>query len=361
MDAKELKARLTDQEITYIIQSLGGEIWFEDDEKLITSTSLCHDGDSPNKLYYYKDSKTFFCQTHCGTTDILAIVSNVKDLNLPQSIQYICTLLGISTMKEGFGADSNEILEDWSFINSFKKNYSKLKESNKSINVLNKNTLNMFQKIYTKEWIDDGITKEVMNEYGILYSTLRQSIIIPHFDINNDLLGIRQRALLEVDIDVFGKYTPFSICGEMYNHPLSVNLYGIHRNKETIKKKKKVMLVESEKGVLQVASYFGVDNNFTLALCGCAKISKIQRKLLLDLGVNEVIIALDRQFETVGDKNYDSWKKHLREKIINPLLPYFNVYVIWDEGSLLGHKDSPTDKGKETLLKLMKNKIYIGE
>ena len=104
---------------------------------------------------------------------------------------------------------------------------------------------------------------------------------------------------------------------------------------------------------------FGVENNFTLALCGCAKISKTQRQMLLDLGVNEVIIALDRQYETVGDDNYLKWIKHLKDKIINPLLPYFNIYVLWDEEGLLKYKESPTDVDKDTLLKLMKNKIYI--
>jgi hypothetical protein len=145
----------------------------------------------------------------------------------------------------------------------------------------------------------------------------------------------------------------------MYNHPLGLNLYGIHKNKDTIIKKKKVMIVESEKGVLQCASMFGIDNNFTLALCGCAKISKTQLKLLLSLGINEVIIGLDRQYEKTGDEGYNTWLKHLKTKIINPLLPYFKVYVLWDTNDLLGYKDSPTDKGKEVLLKLMKNKIYI--
>jgi hypothetical protein len=358
MDAKTLKERLTVHEIKTILKSLGGVIWEEDEEKILLNT-ICHGGDSPNKLCYWKDSKTFFCFTHCGIIDILAIVSEVKDLNLPQSINYICTLLGISDIKYGFTDDRISVINDWDFINAYKNNYNRINKKEKEVLSLNKNILNIFQPIYTSDWINDGITKEVMIKYDILYSTLKQSIIIPHFNINNDLIGIRQRAILDFDVDNYGKYTPVSICGNMYNHPLGLNLYGINENKEIIKKKGKVMLVESEKGVLQCASMFGINNNFTLALCGCAKVSKTQLKLLLSLGINEVIIGLDRQYETTGSDEYFKWLKHLKEKIINPLLPYFKVYVLWDNEELLGYKQSPTDCGKETLLKLMKNKVYI--
>lgn len=358
MDAKELKERLNNEDVKRILISLGGEIWSEDEETIILNT-ICHGGDSPNKLWYYKESKTFFCYTHCGVMDIISIVSEVKDFSIPKSIDYICTLLGISNIKEGFGPDTDNVIEDWSFINSYKANYNRLTKEDKSATILNSNLMNMFQKIYTSEWIEDGISKEVMEKYNIQYSTLKQSIIIPHYDIDNNLIGIRRRALLEEDIASTGKYTPFVIGNEMYNHPLSSNFYGIHMNKDTIKEKQKVMIVESEKGVLQVASMFGVENNFSLALCGCAKISNTQRRMLLDLGVKEVIIALDRQYEKEGDDHYHRWVKHLMDKIIKPLLPYFNVYVLWDNDNLLDYKDSPTDKGEEVLLKLMKNKIYM--
>lgn len=360
MDAKEIKSRLSDIDIKRIIESLGGEVWSDDEDKIIFNT-LCHGGDSPNKLCYFKQDKYFYCFTHCGVTDVLAIISEVKDLNLPQSIDYICTLLGISTIREGFGKEGIDIIDDWSFINSYKSKYIKLNKPQKDIAILDKNILNMFQEIYTSDWINDGISKETMNRYNILYSTMRQSIIIPHYDIESNLIGVRQRAMLDFDIDTYGKYTPFSLCGDMYNHSLSQSFYGIHMNSEIIKKHKKVMLVESEKGVLQIDSMFGCDNNFTLALCGCAKVSNTQRNILLNLGVTEVIIALDRQFEVVGDENYISWKKHMIKKIISPLLPYFKVYVIWDESNLLKYKQSPTDCGKDTLLKLMKNKIYVEE
>lgn len=361
MNAKELKQRLTLQDIKLILKSLNAIIWDENDETLSMSTYLCHGGDSPNKLCYIKDGGYFYCQTHChGEVDILKIVQNVKSLNLPESIAYIQTLLGLSDIMEGFNDERITVIDDWEFINNFDKQYTKLESSSHNNNqILHNELLNIFQPIYRDEWIKEGISKETMLKFKISYSTLRQSIIIPHFDINDNLIGIRQRNLLDFDVNNFGKYTPYSICGKMYSHKLNNNLYGININKNTIQRKKKVMIVESEKSCLQCADMFGINENFTLALCGCSKLSDYQINLLLSLEVNEVIIALDKQYREVNSEEYYEWLNHIRKNFINPLLAYFKINILWDTDNLLDYKDSPTDKGRDTLLQLMKNKIYI--
>ena len=357
MDIEYLKNQLTIDDIKTLIHSLGAEIFSEDEEKIVTSTMLCHGGDSPNKLYYFKDDKYWYCHTHChGKVDIISIVQNVKDCEVGEAIDYICSITGIKEFQEGF-TNNLDVIDDWEFINNYKRKKNELNK-NECNKPYDKRTLNMFQKFYTKSWIDEGISIKAMEKFNIAYSTLNQSIIIPHFDINDNLIGIRQRYMEEFDINNYGKYTPFYSGNIMYNHKLSLNLYGINENKEYIKKCKKVMLVESEKSVLQVESLYP-DRNFTLALCGSKKVFYEQIKLLLSLGVREVIIALDRQYKQVNDDEYKMWAKNIQDNFINVLMPYFNVEVIWDTIDLLDYKDSPTDKGKNTLIKLMKNKIYI--
>ena len=54
-----------------------------------------------------------------------------------------------------------------------------------------------------------------------------------------------------------------------------------------------------------------------------------------------------------------TWAEHIYKEFVKPLSPYFSVYVLWDTNNLLGYKQSPTDCGKDVLLKLMKNKIYV--
>lgn len=357
MKTTDLLNQITHEQIMTVVKSLGGKVYDEDDEQIILNT-FCHGGDSVNKLYYYKDSKRFFCYSECGSLSLFDIIKNVKDYeHLYDAIDYVCTLLGISDMKEGFTDESIEVITDWNFINKFKLKKSKKCEK---LKIYNKSILNIFQLIYHSDWINDGIDKNVMRAFDISYSTLEQKIIIPHFNIKHELLGVRARSMIEQDILEFGKYTPFQIGSNiMYNHKLSKNLYGIHINKDTIKCKKKVMLVEGEKSVLQCATMFGLNENFTLALCGSSGISDEQIKLLLDLGVSDVILALDRQFKSIGDEEYQKWATKIRKKFLNKLIPYFNVYVIWDMNNMLDYKNSPTDKGKDVLIELMKNKIYI--
>ena len=191
-----------------------------------------------------------------------------------------------------------------------------------------------------------------------MYSTWQQKIIIPHFDVNNQLIGVRGRSLVDEDIELFGKYTPFKVGRRFYNHSLGQNLFGLNHNMKAIQTKRKIMLVEAEKSVFQTDTMFGEDN-FTVALCG-SNLTDYQRGMILMLGVREVIIALDKQYEVVDSEECKKWAKHIKEKIIDKLSPYVIVTVLWDVNGLLDYKDSPTDKGKETLLQLMDNKIYVG-
>lgn len=355
MNAQELKAKLSEQDIIKIITTLGSDLIRQTDEYILFTTYACHGGSSP-KLYYYPNSKYFHCYSECGQIDIISIVCENKGYDIHEGIQYICNLVGISNLKYGFNNESIEIISDWQFINSFKRNRQQ-KVPLKS-DFYDESILNIFQDIYTSEWRDDGISNAVMKEFEIKYSTLKQSIIIPHRDINGGLMGVRQRNLLEDSIEEFGKYCPFYIHRQMFNHPLSQNLYGIHKNKECVSRLKKVMLVESEKGVLQAATMFGKNNNFTLSICG-NKVSTFQRNLLISLGVEEVIIALDRQYVEMESDEYYKWIEHLQKHVLQILLPYFKVNVIWDTEGLLSYKSSSTDFGKEILLKLMKQKIYV--
>ena len=57
-----------------------------------------------------------------------------------------------------------------------------------------------------------------MDKYNILYSISQEKIVIPHYDINNNLIGIRGRALNEWEIENVGKYMPIKIENKWYAH-----------------------------------------------------------------------------------------------------------------------------------------------
>jgi len=218
--------------------------------------------------------------------------------------------------------------------------------------------MNIFLNYPPIEWLVEGINEETLKKYNIKYSLKNNAIVIPHYDTSSRLVGVRVRNLNKEIIEEFGKYNPLFIEGDMYNHKLGHNLYGLDKNKEHIKKTKKVLILESEKAVLQMDSYFG-DKSIAVAICG-SNLSRVHMKMLLDLGVEEFILGLDKQYS--NEEEEVIWLKKI-EKMVKPLLDVgVTVTRIWDnvEGGLLKHKDSPTDLGKEIYLKLVKSRIDCG-
>lgn len=344
MDSKLIKEQLTDEDIIKILNLLGSS-YIEDNDDYIISETICHHGNS-HKLYYYKNSKTFQCYTECGCMDIFVLIQNSLGIEFYESLKWLQEHF---TFKD---TTNNISISDWNFINSYRKS------KRKNLDIIetkyyNENILNIFQKLYYQGWIDEGISIESMIKYNILYCDFNKQIIIPHYDIHNKLIGIRGRNLLETSSM---KYIPFYDGDIVYKHNLSNYLYGLNMNYNAIHTKRKAMLVESEKAVMQCDTFFK-ENNFTIALCG-SHLSDVQLKLLLDLDVNEIIIALDKQWQKVNDSEYLLWQEHI-SKIAQRITPYCKVSILWDIFDFLEYKDSPTDKGKEVLLKLLDNKIYF--
>lgn len=356
MTAQELKEKLSEEDIRQLLLEMNATFYYEDDSQWITDT-VCHHGSKP-KLYFYKDSQSFYCYSECGQLDILGVVMGFKgyeSTELPKAINWICIKLNIDNCEYGFG--KQEQISDWDFIRKYKRN-TKKDSIAKPLIPYDESILRIFQKFYIEDWIREGISIETMKKYQVVYSTWQQKIIIPHFDINNQLIGVRGRSLIEEDIELFGKYTPFKIGRKFYNHSLGQNLFGLNHNIKAIQEKKKIMLVEAEKSVFQTDTMFG-DDNFTVALCG-SNLTDFQKGMILMLGVREVIVALDKQYQSLDSEECKKWAAHIKEKIIDKLSPFVRVSVLWDSGNLLPYKASPTDVGKDTLLKLMDQKIYVG-
>ena len=145
-----------------------------------------------------------------------------------------------------------------------------------------------------------------------------------------------------------------------------MNLYGLNMHIKGILKTKKIVSVESEKSVMLAHDYYGEDA-FVVATCGF-NISNWQRDMILSLGVEEVMLGYDKDFipsdfENVSEDDIE-YKKYMR--FVNRLYslaykftPYCRTYILWDDLGLLNKKDSPFDRGKDSLEKIMKNKIEV--
>jgi hypothetical protein len=230
MTSQELKDKLTEDDIRMLLFEMGASIYYEDDDLWISDT-ICHQGKKP-KLYYYKDSKSFHCYTECGQLDIFGVVMGYKgytEEEFYKAINWICIKLNIDNCEYGFG--KQEQISDWEFIRSYKKSNKKQIEY-KPLIPYDENILKIFQNWYSEDWIKEGISIDTMKKYNIMYSPWQQKIIVPHMNINNQLIGVRGRSMLEEDIDRFGKYSPFKFGRKkFYNHSLGHNL---HYNKSLI-------------------------------------------------------------------------------------------------------------------------------
>lgn len=134
-------------------------------------------------------------------------------------------------------ANGNKIKKkDTGFYSIYESKYDRYKIDKPEINleVLNPNLLNIYTFAATPEWLNDGISEEVMRLYNIRYCIEQNKIIIPHYDVDNNLIGIRGRALNEEDVAI-GKYMPAQIEGRIYSHPLMYNVYGLNIVKDNIK------------------------------------------------------------------------------------------------------------------------------
>jgi len=346
---EKIKNQLTTEDVDRLIYSLGGSKGADVDEYNIYST-VCHnhDGSGSYKLYYYKSSKTFYCYTNCQNLDIFGLVESALDLDFKKAISYLAKFLNIQNTLApvGFGnipcariVDEQEE-EDVEVI----------------LPVLDNNILSLFLKFHCTEWLVEGISHETMSKYSIMYYLDQHKIIIPHHNADGGLVGVRGRALLKEDLDRGQKYMPIYIGNKGYAHSLMHNLYGLNFTKQTIKNTKKVIVFEGEKSVLLMDSFYG-EFNCSVAVCG-SKIHKAHARMLIELGVEEVVIAFDKQYKTLEEKNL--WRKKIY-KSLKHLLPFCRVSVIWDdiENGLLEYKDAPTDKGKETFERLLQAREYI--
>ena len=191
-----------------------------------------------------------------------------------------------------------------------------------------------------------------MDKYNILFSISQNKIIIPHYDVNNRLVGIRGRALDEWEIENIGKYAPIKVEQTWYRHPLSLNLYGLNINKENIKKSGICFVCEAEKSVLQADS-FSLPN-CCVAICG-SNFNKYALKILLkECSPQEIVLCLDNE-EKPGEEKYFNKLYSICEKYKN----YCNFSFVYDRRKLTKYKDSPTDCGEEIFKELVSRRIRV--
>ena len=349
MDYKQIIDNLDINSIVELMKKLGADR-YEEKEKFFIFPTICHNINSAEasmKLYLYKDTKLFVCYTEDGNMSIFKFLKTYYETRQIEydwfeDIYNVVLNCGNFRPKEGFDTIRYQSLKDRYRI---KKKQVELEKYPSGI-------LDIFMKNYPVEWLNDGISRRTMDKYNIKYSVSQNKIIIPHYDINNNLIGIRGRALNEWEIENIGKYMPIQIEKKWYTHPLSLNLYGLNHTKENIKKYGICYIGEAEKFCLQSES-------FSFPNCSCAVCGSQFNKYQLDISMKncrpkEIVICFDKEEKDKEDK-YFFKLYNLCKKYIN----YCKMSFIYDTENLLKLKESPTDCGENVFKKLLKRRIIV--
>lgn len=364
-DKAEIRNKLDIDDIFNLLQEWGGEPEYT--EFGILSATICHNvpGEGSKKLYYYANSTLFKCYTDCDASfDIFELTIKVfniqhnRKLDLNDAVRYIAA-------KHGYGgriedSPEDEELEDWQILSNYDRIQSIEIGEKKNIVLKEYDDIILSRFNYTLKigpWLREGITQEVIEQARIGFYPGGDQITIPHFDCRGRFVGLRGRTLSQQEGDIYGKYRPLKINNLLYNHPLGMNLYNLNHSQNNIRIIKKAIVYEGEKSTLLYKSYFGLENDISVACCG-SSVSDYQIGLLLDAGAEEIIIAFDRQFQEIGDDEFKRLKAKL-VKLHNKYKNYVNISFVFDKNMITGYKDSPIDCGKDIFLQLFKERIVL--
>lgn len=207
--------------------------------------------------------------------------------------------------------------------------------------VYDESILDDYLKVPNERFQRDNISLETQMKFGISYDVGTDRITIPIRDQHGSLMGVKGRRNYETDNEDDPKYLYLIPC------QMSKTLFGYSNNYSSMYGGT-VMIFESEKSVLQCASY-GYNNAVAL---GSNNLSEYQSKMILSLNPKQVIFMLD------SDLPLENTKRNIDTLRSIAVMRDFKIsYFDWTECLDLPSKASPSDEGKEVLEYILKENI----
>lgn len=334
MDIRDLKEEILNRELISDILSEIGCRSIVDRGEYYTCGN--RDGDNPRAIVVYKNeyiSCTNYTRqiTKNGrSADIFDLVAYAEDCSFAEAMKFVCSLAGLD-----YYGETQELPESLQIIKLLKEmSINDSEEDNTPVKPISEKILEYYLPYGNKMFEDDGISIEVQREFELGFDCASGYITIPIRDSLGSLCGIKGRYFGEPD-DYHSKYTHIERCNK------AKILYGYWQNKSYIKNSNFLIVVESEKGVQQLATQ-GYRN---VVSTGGKTISKHQVELITRTGCTP-IFAYDE------DVNEEELKE-----IASMFMDGVSVYAIIDKENILNEKESPSDcPGKFGYL--IKNHVY---
>lgn len=343
-NVESIKNQINEDNVIILMDSLGADFNYQSQDQ-IRFKSICHNSNS-YKLYYFINTNSFYCFREGKSFDAISLVQHVKHLDFNQAVSYICSILHLQVGQ----IEQNEQLDNWAELRRFLPNAEP--EPDKLL-TYDKSILSLFDHLYPQEWLDYGISTDILDKFNIGWYARQACISIPVV-FNGQLVGVRGRFTREQDM-AKGKYRPIcTLDGTVLKFPSSACLYGYDQNKAAIEKSRQVVLFESEKSVLKAPS-FNIDN--ALAVFG-SNISKQHIQLLLELGVNDVVLCMDNDYKQVGDDEFKFFVVKMK-KLAAKLRSYFNVAIVYNNQGYDMYKCNMMDVSYEQAMKLWESGVRV--
>ena len=358
IDVKKLKRALTLAHYDMIIQRLGIPIFSKSNSewRLWTGDKNVNPLEGSPKLIFYPDSHIFMGYTAGRSYDIISLVqTRLALLKQPCSFLDACQFILDTT---NINPDSISHVKkeghvyDWSNLERF----IKVRKYGNQLSEYNRNIIDTLPPLYPQAWIDEGISEETMDKYQIRYYERCNQTVIPCFDDEARLVGVRVRNWDKDRVEQ-AKYMPLvTLDGQCYKFNTNQVFYGINYNKPEIERTGKVIIVESEKAVMKLDTYMG-RHNIALGMYG-SNLGIQRRNQLLKMGVNTVSYVVDNDFIGQDDEFFEQWREKIRH-FIKLWDGFCRVEIVWDNLGLLGPKENATDRTKEVWEQLWENREII--
>ena len=350
LDISAIKAQITDDDIIALMDSMGIPLVSANSQYQLYP-SACHHSDwerHKNKLYYYVQSQRWHCYSCSGDWDTIGLVQHLRKCTFNQAVDYICSTLGINAAE----VVQNDMRDPWQrdlrrwLPNADIDEPAELTAYDPAI-------LSAFDHLYPTEWLEYGITRDSMDKFGIGWYARQACISIPVVQ-NGQLVGVRGRYTRQQDVDK-GKYRPIAMLdGTVLKFSTNQCLYGIDQNKSAIEKCRQVLLFESEKSILKADSWH-IHN--ALAVFG-SNISKRHIEMLLELGVNDVVLCMDSDYRQVGDDDFQFFVAKMR-KLAGKLTPYFSTSIVYNNQGYDAYKCNIMDLPYDKAMKLYEGRARL--
>lgn len=345
MDTTSLKEYIfNNNKVEFVLDKIGCKsIKYHSSKNFYSATN--YNGDNTGAVNVYN---TKYLLIHNWTresefddlSDIISLVQYNKKCSFVDAVKYIHNILGLELTpykKE----EKKEKLDPLAiFKNAISRHRAIVDVA--EIQAIKEEAINDYVPLLYIDWLREGVMPWAAKKFGLAYSYKYHRVVIPiRYWLNGTLVGFNQRTTVE-NYEELGIRKYFLTA----SYRKSLNLYGLWENREEIEDKKTVVICESEKSVLK---RYSRNDGTCVALQG-KKLSDEQRRIIIGLNVNEVIIALDNDVPIEEVRHICEQFYHIR-----------NVSYVKDRWNLLGDKDAPADAENKVYNFLMKHRVRYDE